>query len=376
MYMFIFKAHELKKGADISKSKHTSILKGLEDGVDKKKVKNLWMLSESGKTKYLEATSGVKKVKEVVSFIGKQALSLGGEDESGKLTHRDGWQLDNLAFMTQGGKIFFNPKVISENLGINTTWTRERVNKMEDDLKKRFTHQELIELEYSKPSPNGAVLLTEEGLYEFIATYQSPKTRPFRKWVFGAVLPTLRKDGNYYVGDEDLRKESVDELDYAIKVLDRALTASRTKFEKVMPKEDNYRILNYLLTAIDHTKDSCGIMSDMYTSILEKDRIIDVERSSNATYGDIKIKMDTLFKQHGAILDSQFLPKGKIPTAETYRTIFRIADLLSNGKMFKTSVKKGQVKTEAYFNAGFGKQIYEAIEIVIDRLNNHGMIWG
>lgn len=379
---FTIKAHEVQKEMGVSKSEHTKALKRLEDGVEKKKVKNLWMLTEEGKVKYVEFLSGEKKTKEVADYVGARVFGFGTEDEAGKASEGVGGTtgmkqlpLKDLVFFHEE-EYYFNSIAMGRELEIEDRWRRELVSKIDERDKKHFTYHELEDIDYPNPSPNGAILLKESGFYEFVLTSKSPKAVPFKRWVCNVVLPSLRKDGNYYVGDEDLRKGSADELDYAIKVLDRSLTASRAKFEKVMPKEDNYRILNYLLTAIDHTKESCNIMSDMYSSILEKDRIIDVERSSNATYGDIKIKIDTLFKQHGAALDEQFLPQGKTPAAETYRAIFRIADLLSNGKMFKTSIKKGQVKTEAYCNAGFTKQIYEAIEIVIDRLNSHGMIWG
>lgn len=45
--------------------------------------------------------------------------------------------------------------------------------------------------------PQVAWCCTEMGLYQFLASSQVEKAKPFRRWVFGEVLPALRRAGHY-----------------------------------------------------------------------------------------------------------------------------------------------------------------------------------
>ncbi len=49
--------------------------------------------------------------------------------------------------------------------------------------------------------------VTEAGLYDVIVRSDSPKAKPFRRWICKEVLPTLRKDGMYIVGEEKAQSE-------------------------------------------------------------------------------------------------------------------------------------------------------------------------
>lgn len=52
-----------------------------------------------------------------------------------------------------------------------------------------------------------ANFVTEAGLYDVILHSNSPKAKPFRRWICKDVLPTLRKDGMYIVGEEKAQSE-------------------------------------------------------------------------------------------------------------------------------------------------------------------------
>jgi prophage antirepressor-like protein len=50
-------------------------------------------------------------------------------------------------------------------------------------------------------TPRGAqemLTLTEEGLYFFLGRSDKPKALPFQKWVYGDVVPSIRKTGQYH----------------------------------------------------------------------------------------------------------------------------------------------------------------------------------
>lgn len=44
---------------------------------------------------------------------------------------------------------------------------------------------------------NGATIINESGLYTVIIRSNSPKAKPFRRWVTHEVLPSIRKTGSY-----------------------------------------------------------------------------------------------------------------------------------------------------------------------------------
>jgi prophage antirepressor-like protein len=44
-----------------------------------------------------------------------------------------------------------------------------------------------------------AIIISESGLYSVILRSDKPKAKPFRKWVTGEVLPSIRKTGEYSI---------------------------------------------------------------------------------------------------------------------------------------------------------------------------------
>ena len=44
-------------------------------------------------------------------------------------------------------------------------------------------------------------LVTESGLYKLIMRSDKPEARPFQDWVTKVVLPAIRKNGGYVMGD-------------------------------------------------------------------------------------------------------------------------------------------------------------------------------
>ncbi|KGR93877.1 BRO-N domain-containing protein [Burkholderia sp. ABCPW 111] len=46
------------------------------------------------------------------------------------------------------------------------------------------------------------LIVSESGLYALIMRSRKPQARAFRKWVTSVVLPAIRKDGAYVMGEE------------------------------------------------------------------------------------------------------------------------------------------------------------------------------
>ena len=48
----------------------------------------------------------------------------------------------------------------------------------------------------------GLTLASESGLYKLIIRSNKPEARPFQDWATRDVLPAIRKDGGYIMGEE------------------------------------------------------------------------------------------------------------------------------------------------------------------------------
>ena len=53
------------------------------------------------------------------------------------------------------------------------------------------------------------IAVNESGLYHVILRSDKPEAAPFRKWVTSEVLPSIRKNGGYIAGQEQLTPEEL-----------------------------------------------------------------------------------------------------------------------------------------------------------------------
>ncbi|WP_083781585.1 BRO-N domain-containing protein [Roseovarius sp. 217] len=51
------------------------------------------------------------------------------------------------------------------------------------------------------------VIVTESGLYKLVMRSDKPEAKAFQDWVTGTVLPSIRKDGGYIMGEGDDRPD-------------------------------------------------------------------------------------------------------------------------------------------------------------------------
>lgn len=65
------------------------------------------------------------------------------------------------------------------------------------DTQRRLDSEERLRLNLSHN--NKAWFINESGLYSVILRSDKPNAKPFRKWVTGEVLPSIRRTGNYNI---------------------------------------------------------------------------------------------------------------------------------------------------------------------------------
>lgn len=57
-------------------------------------------------------------------------------------------------------------------------------------------------------------VIWEPGIYQLLAKSRKPQAKPFQKWLFEQVLPSIRKTGNYSVADVSAALSPRDTIDY------------------------------------------------------------------------------------------------------------------------------------------------------------------
>ena len=82
--------------------------------------------------------------------------------------------------------------------------------------------------------PNrGATCISEGGLNRLVMRSDKPEARPFQDWVTDTVLPAMRKDGAYIMGEEKVTSGEMDEDEFVLK----AMTILQGKVERL--KQEN-----------------------------------------------------------------------------------------------------------------------------------------
>lgn len=87
-------------------------------------------------------------------------------------------------------------------------------------------------------------LISESGLYKLVMRSDKPEARAFQDWVTRVVLPAIRKDGAYVLGEEKVATGEMDEDELVLKamgIMQRKL--ERLAQEKAALQADNQRLL-------------------------------------------------------------------------------------------------------------------------------------
>ena len=75
---------------------------------------------------------------------------------------------------------------------------------------------------YTLGGVQNATIISESGLYNVILRSDKPEAKPFRKWVTAVVLPSIRKNGGYIAGQEELSPQEL--MAKALLVAQKTLT--------------------------------------------------------------------------------------------------------------------------------------------------------
>lgn len=149
--------------------------------------------------------------------------------------------LMDLTVIERGGQPWFVAKDVCLAIGFNikadgsVNTTHAVRNLAPDEL---ATHM------LSGNRGKGSLIVSESGLYKLIMRSDKPEARAFQDWVTRVVLPAIRKDGAYVLGEEKVATGEMDEDELVLKamgIMQRKL--ERLAQEKAALQADNQRIL-------------------------------------------------------------------------------------------------------------------------------------
>jgi prophage antirepressor-like protein len=173
-------------------------------------------------------------------------------------------------------------------------------------------------------------VINESGLYSVILRSDKPKAKPFRKWVTSEVLPSIRKNGGYIAGQEQLSPEEL--MAKALLVANKTLAEREARISELtvqntimQPKAEYFDELvdRNTLTNFRETAKELGISEKAFIRFLiDKKYIFRNQRGKLMPYAD---RSDGLFevkecyneKTNWSGIQTLVTPKGR----ETFRLL-------------------------------------------------------
>jgi prophage antirepressor-like protein len=87
------------------------------------------------------------------------------------------------------------------------------------DESRPVRHSNVISGDVSFPN-RGAICIPESGLYKLILRSDKPNAREFQDWVTQEVLPAIRKDGGYVLGEEKAKTGELSEDELVLRAFE------------------------------------------------------------------------------------------------------------------------------------------------------------
>ena len=127
--------------------------------------------------------------------------------------------------MAINGEPWFVGKDVADILGYQNG-SRDINAHVEDEDRRIIKSTETVSLDI--PS-RGVILINESGLYSLILSSKMPNAKKFKHWVTSEVLPSIRGNGAYIAGQENMTPEQI--MAAGLQV-DRRLSQVRTSGSK------------------------------------------------------------------------------------------------------------------------------------------------
>jgi prophage antirepressor-like protein len=101
-----------------------------------------------------------------------------------------------------------------------------------------------LTISYSGNMTTNVLCVSEQGLYKLIFKSRKPFAEEFQDWICGTVIPTLRKDGMYVDGEEEVNmNDELKQTEFILKameMLNNKVARLQKENEEMKPKADGW----------------------------------------------------------------------------------------------------------------------------------------
>ena len=175
------------------------------------------------------------------------------------------------------------------------------------------------------------IAVNESGLYHVILRSDKPEAAPFRKWVTSEVLPSIRKNGGYIAGQQELSPQEL--MAKALLVANKTLAEREARISELTvqnnimaPKAEYFDELvdRNMLTSFRDTAKELGIKPKTFVDWLlakkfiyrdQKGKLMPREDKNNGLFEVKEAKND---KTQWSGVQTLITPKGR----ETFRLLY------------------------------------------------------
>ena len=217
------------------------------------------------------------------------------------------------------GEPFFVGKDVAVALGYKDTADVLKT-KVDEEDKKLVKVGEIPTLETSN---FGAYVINESGLYSMILSSRLPNAKKFKRWITSEVIPSIRKNGGYLSGQENMTPEQI--VANALIVAQNIIANKDRQIEEMQPKADYFDALvdRNLLTSFRDTAKELNIGEKFFiTFLIEHRYIYRDQKKTLKPYADknkglFEVKeYNSRYSDHAG-LQTLITPKGR----ETFRLL-------------------------------------------------------
>lgn len=182
-------------------------------------------------------------------------------------------------------------------------------------------------------------IINESGMYSLILSSTLPSAKKFKKWVTSEVLPSIRKNGGYIYGQENM---SEDEL------LSRALILANSRILSLESKNEQ----------LEEEKQDVTFLSELFVG--SKDRWLTTEIANY--YGMSAVKFNKLLFMIGL----QYKVDGVWEVNEEYK---------KEGLKFMITTSKNMYENKKIVSvAKFNAWTKDGVKLIYNELKEHGVL--
>ena len=217
------------------------------------------------------------------------------------------------------GEPWFVGKDVAEALGYSNT--RDALDRHVDDDDKNS----VVNPDGKRGNPN-VTIINESGLYSLILSSKLPGAKKFKRWVTAEVLPALRKNGGYIIGQEnmtdaEIMAKALVVAQNTIAQRDKRISELTVTAQIMQPKADYFDELvdRNLLTNFRETAKQLGIRERTFIAFLMDHKYIYRDKRgrlmpyAEKNSGLFEIKESTNEKTKWSGTQTLITPKGREP---------------------------------------------------------------